>query len=518
MAFSGRYRSFDSINMRIYRVMETIIRNRISHVRGVRAVYLCRGLAIGECYPGLSDFNVTVVFQDDDPLAFYARLRREWESMKRYIPINDLGLLTVAEFQGWQAIGGGWDPRDEVRHWKLLAGTELRDSEWDLTTEAAELDRLQSALGHFQELMRVAIKEEPPSRLMAIIARRQLYKCFWNSILPLYPEYLALPTQRARIAAWIRDNGEPPVVKELSAMHEVKFTGGAVTPLRFSASALACEIVDKAVAGLRVTARPLTAPTVTGLVPAPIENENVVTERAQAMCTSILETLDARIESITLSSTGTARGWSLFVVLKDGLSQDEIAAALGDLRAIHRVFDDPWFNEHFPAGIPIVCSRNMFVARLQGARSSLHYFEALRHVLHGSDIYAETLSASTPMTKREAFKVSTEDWNRERLMFSLYLHQIYLSWLKPALHDYVTFYYPRLSLHLETGAAPATAEDAAWHFSTHHHDEHGGTPHRFLDAFRGRNLDRLSKKMVRDDFEDVWPLLSQGLYRHTARR
>src|SRR5215203_5801444 len=130
MVFSGRYRAFDSINMRIYRFMETMIRNRISRVRGVRAVYLCHGLATGECYPGLSDFDITVVFEDDDPLAFYTRLRREWGSLKRYIPINDMSLLTVAEFDAWQEIGGGWDPRDEVRHWKLLAGTELRDKEW----------------------------------------------------------------------------------------------------------------------------------------------------------------------------------------------------------------------------------------------------------------------------------------------------------------------------------------------------------------------------------------------------
>ncbi len=196
MVFSGRYRAFDSINMRIYRVMETIIRNRVSSVKGVRAIYLCHGLATGECYPGLSDFDITVVFDDDDPLAFYTRLRGEWGAMKRFIPINDMSLLTVREFDAWQQIGGGWDPRDEVRHWKLLAGTELRDDYWDLTTEAAELDRVQFALGHFQNLMQVAIKEEPRSPLMAIIARRQLYKCFWNSILSLYPEYLALPTQR----------------------------------------------------------------------------------------------------------------------------------------------------------------------------------------------------------------------------------------------------------------------------------------------------------------------------------
>ena len=519
MVYSGRYRAFDSINMRIYGFMESMIRNRLSHVQGVRAVYLCHGLATGECYPGLSDFDVTVVFEDDDPLAFYARLRKEWGSMKRYIPINDMSLLTVAEFTGWQKIGGGWDPRDEVRHWKLLAGTELRDEEWDLTTQSAELDRIQFALGHFQNLMNVAIKEEPRSRLMAIIARRQLYKCFWNSILSLSPEYLALPTQRERIAAWIRDNGEHDIVKDLALMYDAKFTRGPVTTLRFAASALAYELIDKGVGQLAVTRRPLTAPTVTGLVPAPLDNDSVVTERAQAMCASILEMLEAKIESITLSSTGTARGWALYVILKDGLSQEEIASALVDMRAIHRVFDDPWFNEHFPAGIPLVCSRNMFVARLQGGRSSLHYFEALRHVLHGADIYAEALAASPPLTKREAFKVSTDDWHRERLIFSLYLHQIYLGWLKPALHDYVTFYYPRLSLHLETGSAPATAEDAAWHYATHNHDEeHSGTPHLFLDAFRGRDLDRLLKKMHRDDFIDVWPLLSQGLYRDTVRR
>jgi hypothetical protein len=155
--------------------MQLIIRQRFGSVRGVRAVYLCHSLAAGECYPGLSDFDLAIVFDDPEPAAFHERIRRRWGSLKRYFPISDLSILTVAEFDLWQTIGGGWDPLDEVRHWKLLSGEELRRDGFDARAEGAALDRMQWALGHFQNLLGVAIKEELRSPLMALVARRHLH-------------------------------------------------------------------------------------------------------------------------------------------------------------------------------------------------------------------------------------------------------------------------------------------------------------------------------------------------------
>ena len=64
---TSRHAPLHYINSRIYDAMQLVIRTRLAGVRGVRAIYLCHGLAAGECYPGLSDFDLAVVFDDPDP-------------------------------------------------------------------------------------------------------------------------------------------------------------------------------------------------------------------------------------------------------------------------------------------------------------------------------------------------------------------------------------------------------------------------------------------------------------------
>jgi hypothetical protein len=197
---------------------------------------------------------------------------------------------------------------------------------------------------------------------------------------------------------------------------------------------------------------------------------------------SLLEMIADEIESIVVSSTGTVRGYALYIVLRDGLTPERIASALRDIRAVHRVFDDPWFNEHFPAGVPIVCSRNMFLARLQTGRSSLHYFHFFRRVLHGSDLYAD---ARERADRDEPSDTHQHDWERERLIYSLNLHQVYLARLKPALHDFVTFYYPRLALQRDTDSAPATAEEAVVEVAARHAGPEGQAPAAMLSEYHG---------------------------------
>ncbi len=503
---SNRNAPFRFAGKRAYDAMLLVIRQRFGSLPGVRAVYLCHSLAAGECYPGLSDFDLTIVFESDDISRFHDSVRRRWGSLKRYFPISDLSILTTGEFAAWQATGGGWDPLDEVRHWRLISGTELRRDIFDPSTEEASVDRMQWSLGHFQNLLHIAIKEEQQSPMMAIIARRQLHKCFWNAVLALDAKYLATPTHKSRVSSWMRDRGTPHPVADIQRMYAAQFLEGPVTTLRFEAAALAYSLLDESLANNRLLARPLAAPNIEGN-PIPISNHAEVEDRARAMCASMLEMLDGRIMSVILGSTGTSRGYALYVVLEDGLTQQEIADALRDIRAIHRVFDDPWFNEHLPSGIPIVCSRMMFLARLQTGRSSLDYFDKFRRVIFGRDLYAEMVSA------RISDDVARErDWRREHLLYSLHLHQVYLAWLKPALHDYVTFYLPRLMVQRIAGRAPATAEEAVGEFSLIAPGDAAAVPRRMLDEYRGKDLDALLKKMDRSTFAEVWTLLRQGLH------
>src|SRR5262249_7778100 len=148
------------------------------------------------------------------------------------------------------------------------------------------------------------------------------------------------------------------------------------------------------------------------------------------------------------------------------------------------VFDDSWFNEHFPAGVPTVCTRTMFRARLQTARSSLDYFERFRRVLYGRDLYEEATTPTVPADP--AWRL--EDWRREHLLYSLHLHQIYLGRLKPGLHDYVTFYFPRLMLQRQWNIAPATAEAASLEYAQRATGVEAAMPLRMLETFRDKDL------------------------------
>jgi hypothetical protein len=491
-----------------YDAMRVLLTRRLAAIRGVRAIYLCHSLALGECYPGLSDFDIAVVFDDPDKVGFYDRIRRRWGLLKRYLPVSDLSILTTEEFATWQQSGGGWDPLDEVRHWKLLAGDELRRETFNASSEEAALDRMQWSLGHFQNLLGVVLKEERKSPLMAIVARRQLHKCYWNTVLALDPRYLALPSHQERVRAWISDNGTPPAVAAIQEMYRRRFLSGPVTSARFDAASLAYTLADQAFGESPLLARRLDRPVSTGHA-APIANYDALEDRCRTFSASLLEIAGDKIESVIIGSTGTLRGYALHVVLKDGLSHEEIVTALRDIRAVFRVFDDPWFNEHIPAGIPTISSRTMFRARLRTGRSSLHYLDSLRKVLHGTDLYRDAVDAATPQPQEEA----AGDWNREHLLYSLNLHQVYIGRIKPALHDFVTFYLPRLVLQKEHGLAPATAEEAVVLFERFRGNETGSLPRAMLERYRGRDLDALIKTMGAETFAEVWPLLSEGLHR-----
>jgi hypothetical protein len=172
------------------------------------------------------------------------------------------------------------------------------------------------------------------------------------------------------------------------------------------------------------------------------------------------------------------------------------------------VFDDPWFNEHFPGGLPTVFSRSMFVARLRVGRSSLQYLHKFRRVLYGSDLYGDAVAAGAG-TGAEAAR--EDDLLRERLVYSLHLNQVYLRRLKPALFDFVTLYFPRMALQQATGCAPATAEEAVFHHARCQPGPEGEFPRRFLKAHGGKDLDAIHRTMSGDAFAEAWPLLRQPL-------
>lgn len=510
LVISSRWSLSRFAGQRIYGLMLMIIRQRLFSVEGVRTLYLCHSMAADECYPGLSDFDLVVVFEADDISDFHARMRARWGSLKRYFPINDLSILTTAEFQAWQAIGGGWDPLDEMARWKRIAGDELRQPDPDSTAEPAQLDRLGWALGHFQNLLAVALKQEQRSRFMALIARRQLHKSFWHTLLALDPRYRAERSLQRRIAAWLRDQKQPPVATAVQEMHQNQFNSGPVTRLRFDAAALAYLELDRALQSNPLLRRPLPRPS-KAMTPVPIENQQEVEERARSITASLREVIGDAIESIMLGSNGSARGYSLYVVLRDGLDASALATLLRDMRAICRVYDDLWLNEHVPGGLPTVCSRAMFVARLQTGRSGLQFLEQYRVVLLGTDVYA---AVTTPLSDGEddtASSTLTLDRSREHLAYSMHVHQVCLARSRPALYELITFYLPRLMLQQRAGCTPATVTEAVQGYAGLSDVVQPDLPLSMYERYAGRDLDFLVQNLEWSVFDDAWPLLSQGL-------
>ena len=515
LVWSSRFPVLFSLHVRVYRQVERLLRAQLGGLPGVQAVYLTHGLALGECFPGLSDFDLVVVFDAADRLRFYDGIRRKWIALRRFMPVNDLTLLSRAEFDLWQSLGGGGDPLDEVRHWRCLWGTDLRRDGTDPASEQSGLDRLAHGLGHFQNLMQVALKEEHRSPDFALFARRQLHKSFWSSFLALDPAALAIPTQRGRIAAWIGAHGSPGSVDELQAMYRDRFQRGPVSLLRFSAGAQAFTTINRTLATMPCLQAPLRAPAVLGEPDIPVANHREVEDRVARLSVAILKVIGDAVDSIVLGSTGSVRGYACFVILRDDLPEAQLGRALRDLRAIHRVFDDPWFNEHFPGGIPTVFSRSMFLARLKVGRSSLQYLHKFRRVFHGADLYRDALEADRAAGGGET---RADDMLRERLVYSLHLNQVYLRRMKPALYDFVTLYCPRLALQRETGSAPATAEEAVFHHARLLPAADGAFPRRFVEKHGGKDLDALERTLDADAFVEAWPFLRQPLVGSDAFR
>jgi hypothetical protein len=91
------------------------------------------------------------------------------------------------------------------------------------------------------------------------------------------------------------------------------------------------------------------------------------------------------------------------------------------------------------------------------------------------------------------------------------VNQIYLRRLKPALHDFVTLYAPRIALLQATGRGPATAEEASEHYARLDGAPATALPGRFLRDLGGKDVDGLHRTLGEGDFAEAWPLLRASL-------
>ncbi|UCC38673.1 MAG: hypothetical protein JSV96_12705 [Candidatus Aminicenantes bacterium] len=482
----------------LYDFFEYLIIRYLSKIPAIIAIYLTHSQVSGERYPGLSDFDLIVICETKDLKGFHTALRRMRARLVQWLPIQDVSVFTSEEFEEWQRLGGGMEPVDEVKHWRCAYGHDVRQKGWDLSTRQAERDRLRLSLMSYLKLITAALKEEPVSSIFSIIARRELYKGFCFSLFHLYPEYLQIPRQRDRIVLWNSEHGPFEAVDDLIKTAENRFQSGHITNPSYEITALAFQQIDQALKVRDICFPSALMKDSPGKKRMSPRNYAEVLRRTRQIADSISQLLEHDLEAIFLSSNGSPRGYVLVVVLKDNLTLCQIGKALRNLHIIFRVYDDSWFNEHFPAKAPLVYSKRMLDCHLE-IWPFVNNF-ALRHgsVLYGNPaLYQESLASSSNFFSKE------DEIKREILSFSMYKHQIYIEHLKVGLYDAVTLHYPRLFVFKRTGWAPSNAEEAVLHYSEIKAEEDPDYPIAFLKQYGNLNVDRLTKNMGQDAFEQV---------------
>jgi len=498
------------VNCKIYSMLEYLMKTRYSSLPGVTSIYLAHGLALGEIYPGLSDFDLAIVFETSKKYKFCDDLRKPWSSFKRFFPSRDMLLFTRQEFELWQNFGGGWEPLDELRHWKCIHGPDLRLDDYELDSPQAEKDRFLYALAKYHTLLSSAIKEEPDTPYLAVAARRNLYKAFCSSVLPLDRKYLNVGNQFQRLQRWSEDNRKEnnPAVRDLIKMRKARFHSGSISAFRFSACALGYEVIDKALESFTCGHNSLPNGVPGYEKTITLSNLSQVKEKIKGLASGIAELLEEKLESVILASDGSHFGYKLLCILRDGLSAEEVEEVLRAVHVVFRVHDNPWFNEHFPARVPIIYSRSMFKAHLQLWPFDRNYLHSHRVILYGRDLYRE-LTEDRPATGiRNSF---ADDLLREKINFSRYLHQVYLERLKPALYHAVTLIFPRLYVLHKLGWAPSTAEEAIFYYEKIKTPEAANYPEIFFKKYGNKNIDTIVRTMSEDEFEKVRDFLTDEL-------
>ncbi|MCP5109812.1 MAG: hypothetical protein GY953_03135 [bacterium] len=504
---SNRYPWLRCVNRTAYRVMEGVIRQQFAAVPQVKTIYLGHGLALGELYPGLSDFDVFMVFEAADDAGIPAALRARWRTLSKFLPVRDIILFSTGEFDGWLRCGGGWEPRDEMRHWKCLHGEDRRPRIGPFEDDRSERDRIRFALAGFQKLVALALKEQLRSPIIRIVARRDLYRAFCQAVLPLDARYLEIGNQMERLRGWSDDYGPHPPVTELFRVHESGFRQGPISALQRSLASLAYRVLTDALGNPEASAVPPLPGYALPESPLPIANRDEVERRVRPLVVRISELVEGQVESVVLFSGGSCRGWQLGVIVRDDLDPAATEELLARLRLTFRIYDDPWFNEHYSEGVPMVFSRTMFDWYLRVWPSAPAYGAAHGCVLYGEDPYrrfpAKTAAGQGGRIEEEI----TGEW----ASLARYVRQVYLFRTKPALFDAVTLHVPRFRVLNESGVHPTTAEEAVQLYERLP-GTNGDLPRLYLDRYEEMDIDALCKSMDDAEFESAWPFLERNFF------
>jgi len=114
----------------LYGLAVSYCRRRLSRIRGVRAVYLRRGLAAGDPVYGLSDIDLLVMVDGDGEGRIAAQVRHEYRRLRRLIPMlgeGELALYRPDQFRRLFEHSPFYRNRFQTgrREWKRLWGEDV---------------------------------------------------------------------------------------------------------------------------------------------------------------------------------------------------------------------------------------------------------------------------------------------------------------------------------------------------------------------------------------------------------
>lgn len=93
LAVRTQFWPFTSVYRGLYNLAIDLCVRRLQRIRGVRAIYLRRGLAGGQPFYGLSDLDLMVLVDDEQYHLVAERVRYQYELLRRVIPILPPGEL-----------------------------------------------------------------------------------------------------------------------------------------------------------------------------------------------------------------------------------------------------------------------------------------------------------------------------------------------------------------------------------------------------------------------------------------
>ncbi len=130
LAVLTQFFPFTWLYRRIYALAVRLCVRRLQRIRGVAAIYLRRGLASGRPLYGLSDIDLLVMVDSNQPNRVRASVLYQYELLRRLIPMLPEGELALYDFEEFRTLyeqSPFYRYRFEQgrRHWQRLYGEDI---------------------------------------------------------------------------------------------------------------------------------------------------------------------------------------------------------------------------------------------------------------------------------------------------------------------------------------------------------------------------------------------------------